>query len=99
MKVSLLVVLALLIDVALVLALEWEVVGLGAALVEGDQEVGAEIAVAKRKTSILHFLVCGGHGGLVFVRCCVEWRVSRVGVEMISEVQVKLRVANETSPR
>lgn len=56
---------------ALVLALEWEVVGLGAALVEGDQEVGAEIAVAERKTSILHFLLCGGHGWMLL---CVEWR-------------------------
>lgn len=70
-KESLLIVLALLIDVALVLALEWEVVGLGTALVEGDQEVGTEITVAERKTSILHFLLCGGHGRLLL---SVEWR-------------------------
>ena len=64
---DLLIVLALFVDVALILALEWQIVGFGSALVQGDQQVRTEITVAQRKTSILHFLLCGGHDVLVMV--------------------------------
>jgi len=56
-----LIVLALLVVMAKVLALEGQVVRLGAALVQGDQQIGTEIAVAQRQTRIGHLLVCCCH--------------------------------------